>query len=103
MKYLIEHKIPLEMCPTSNIDTKAIKNYQEMPIKQYLDRGIIVTLSTDDPTVSNVTLKDEYAHLQNDMGLSDDDLHTIALNTINAARLSEEEKEQLRQILEKNL
>ena len=103
MRYLVEHKIPLEMCPTSNIDTKAIKNYQEMPIKQYLDRGIMVTLSTDDPTVSNITLKDEYAHLKEEMGLSDNDLHTIALNSINAAKLNEEDKEQLRQLLEKNV
>ena len=103
MDYLVKHEIPLEMCPTSSIDTKAIKNYQEMPIKQYLERGIKVTLSTDDPTVSNVTLKDEYAHLKEDMGLSDNDLHTIALNSINAARLSEQEKEVLIQILEKNV
>ena len=100
MNYLVSHKIPLELCPTSNIDTKCIKDYKDMPMREYLDRGIMVTLSTDDPTVSNTTLKDEYYHLEHDMGLSKDDLYQIALNTINAAMISENEKQSLRDILE---
>ncbi len=80
MEYLKAHKIPLEMCPTSNVDTKAVEAIKDMPIREYLKYGIIVTLSTDDPTVSNVTLEEEYKNLY-EVGYSLEELETLSLNT----------------------
>lgn len=94
LKYLKDNNIALEMCPTSNVDTKAVKSIKDMPIKLYLDKGIIVTLSTDDPTVSNVTLLEEYQNLY-DIGYSLNDLKLIAKNTIMYSFASEDIKNKL--------
>lgn len=64
MDYLVENKIPLEICPTSNIFTRHyVKNLEEHPIKPFYDRGITVTLNTDDPTLFGIELIDEYMNL----------------------------------------
>lgn len=86
--------IYLEVCPTSNVDTKAFPTINDVPVKPLLNAGVLVTINTDDPTVSNVTLKDEYLNLVK-MGLSEEDIYQIVLNSINGAFLSKEEKEQL--------
>ena len=47
--YLAEHNIPLEMCPLSNLKTGVIKIFEEHPVRRYFERGLIVTINTDDP------------------------------------------------------
>ena len=96
---LIVNKIPLEICPTSNLDTKTIKTLDDLRLKDFMNYGVIVTINTDDPTVSDTTLKDEFKLLEQ-MGLSIEDAKQIALNTINSSFLTELEKEQLKQYLE---
>ena len=91
--------IPLEICPTSNLDTKAIASVDELPIKKFLELGVKVTLNTDDPTVSNTTLLDEYKLLEK-IGFTEEELKQIAINTINAAFIDEEFKEELKKSLE---
>ena len=99
MDYLRDNEIALEMCPTSNVDTKAVKSISEMPIKEYLEHGIKVTLSTDDPTVSNVTLLEEYENLAK-IGYTYNDLLTIAKNTVKYSFASDEIKQSLLKSLE---
>lgn len=91
---IAKHKIPLEICPTSNIDTKAVSSIDELPIKYLLNKGVIVTINTDDPTVSCTTLKKEYILLKK-IGLTIDEVKQISLNSINASFLSEAKKKQL--------
>lgn len=95
---LVKKGIPLEICPTSNMDTKSIRFLDELPVKPFLDKGVKVTINTDDPTVSNTTLAREY-ELLDVLGLSEEEVKTIALNSVEAAFLSEEEKENLRQYI----
>ena len=94
MKYLADEKIPLEICPKSNLDTKTIKSFDELPIKEFLNRGIMVTINTDDMTVSNTNLKNEYKILAK-IGLTDKQMCQIAINSINAAFINEAEKKEL--------
>lgn len=94
MKYLADEKIPLEICPKSNLDTKTIKSFDELPIKEFLNRGIMVTINTDDMTVSNTNLKNEYKILAK-IGLTDKQMRQIAINSINAAFINEAEKKEL--------
>lgn len=94
MEMLAEKKIPLEICPKSNLDTKTIKSFDELPIYEFMKRGIIVTLNTDDMTVSNTTLENEYQILHS-IGYGDEYLKRIAINTINASFMSDKEKEEL--------
>lgn len=98
MKMLVEKRIPLEICPKSNLDTKTIKQFEDLPIKEFMKRGIIVTLNTDDMTVSNTNLENEYSILGS-IGYSDEELTTIAKNTINSAFISNKEKEELLKLL----
>lgn len=92
--YLVSHKIPLEICLTSNLDTKAVTSINKLPIKYLLDKGVIVTINTDDPTVSNTSLKKEYKLLAK-LGISLVDAKQIAINTINSAFLSDKKKAKL--------
>lgn len=94
MKYLADKKIPLEICPKSNLDTKTIKSFDELPTKEFLNRGIMVTINTDDMTVSNTNLKNEYKILAK-IGLTDKQMRQIAINSINAAFINEAEKKEL--------
>ena len=98
MMKLLKSDIPLEICPTSNLDTKAAKTLDELHIKEFLKEGLCVTINTDDPTVSNTTLKEEYKLLEK-MGLSLKDAKKIAQNTVKAAFLDEKEKEKLLEFL----
>ncbi len=91
IKRLVENKIPLEICPTSNLDTKTVNNIHQLRIFELLKYGVIVTINTDDPTVSDTTLADEF-NLLKEMGLSIDDAKQIAINTINSSFMSNAEK-----------
>ena len=66
MEYLSEKKIPLEICPTSNLFTrKYVTKLTDHPIRAFFDRGIKVTVNTDDPSIFGVDLIDEYLNLMN--------------------------------------
>jgi adenosine deaminase len=96
MDYLREHKIPLEICPTSNIFTrKYVTSYEDHPIKQFFDRGIFVTLNTDDPSFFNIELIDEYLNLF-DRGIFDQsEILQIMRNNIFATFLPPERKKEI--------
>jgi len=64
MEYLVKNQIPLEICPTSNIFTRHyVDKLTDHPIKKFFERGIYVTLNTDDPTFFGAELVDEYMNL----------------------------------------
>jgi adenosine deaminase len=64
MGYLAEHEIPLEVCPTSNLFTrKYVTRLADHPIRPFFDRGLKVTVNTDDPSIFGVELVDEYLRL----------------------------------------
>ncbi|GKT14871.1 Probable adenosine deaminase [Aduncisulcus paluster] len=58
-RFVLNREIPLEMCITSNIQTKAVQSLRLHPFAEYLRKGIVVCACTDNTTVSNVTLSDE--------------------------------------------
>jgi adenosine deaminase len=59
MNYVNDHRIPLEMCLTSNVQSGAASSLQEHPFRLYYDAGLRVTLNTDNRLVSNTTMTDE--------------------------------------------
>ena len=93
---LIENNVTLEVCPDSNVDTKAVNSISEHPIKKLVDAGVLVTISTDNRTVSETSLEHEYELLRNEFGFNDNDFIKFNLNAINAAFISDEEKQELR-------
>ena len=99
VKLIRDNNIYLEVCPTSNIDTKTFSSMKEHSIKKLVEEGLLVTISTDNRTVSNTTLTKEYAILQDTFNFTEEDFLRFNLNAIEAAFISEEEKEELRRRL----
>ncbi len=92
MRVLKEKNIYLEMCYSSNLQTKAVDKAEDYPLVKFIAEGLGVTLNTDNLTVSNTALKREYNIVQEQFSLSDDTLKEIAMNSVDAAFLSAEEK-----------
>ncbi|MFF0270906.1 adenosine deaminase [Kribbella sp. NPDC004536] len=59
--YLGEHRIPLEVSPTSNIATRAVESYEVHPLRAMVDAGLVVTINSDDPPMFGTDLTNEYA------------------------------------------
>jgi aminodeoxyfutalosine deaminase len=58
--YLAEHRIPLEVSPTSNLATRAVASYEEHPLPAMVDAGLVVTINSDDPPMFGTDLTSEY-------------------------------------------
>lgn len=91
-----EKGVTLEMCPKSNIDTKGVAKYKEHPIYKYHKDNIKVNLSTDNRTVSNITLTEEFENVGKAFNIDFDDYKKIYLNSVNASFCTEDIKEKLR-------
>ena len=98
LEELKNKNICLEVCPKSNLDTKTISKYDDLPLRQFIEKGIKVSINTDDMTVSNTTLKQEYETLVK-MGFNEKDLRDFAENSINASFADEKTKEYLRNLI----
>lgn len=96
MDVLKEKKIYLEMCYSSNLQTKTVDRVEDYPLVRFVSDGIGVTLNSDNLTVSNTSLKREYRIVQKQFALSDDTLKAVAMNAADAAFLSPEEKAALK-------
>ena len=95
------NNVTLEICPTSNLQTGVMPNFGHHPLRDLYQLGVPVTLNTDDPSVSDTTLTDEYLVAVKGMGLSLRDLRTFNRNSIRAAFVPEDERQRLeQQILE---
>ncbi|MDQ7780985.1 MAG: adenosine deaminase [Planctomycetota bacterium] len=84
---VVKRQIPLEMCLTSNVQTGVVKSYTSHPFARYLRDGVMVTLNSDDPGVSNTTLPREYELARKHLHLSPPELQAIRLNAF-VARFS---------------
>lgn len=89
----------VEMCPTSNIMTHAIENYDDYPLKDYLELGIPVCINTDDPAIENTNIIAEYDKMIELYDLSTESLYTLINNAINYAFVSDEAKEEIRELV----
>ena len=90
---VIDNKIALEICLTSNIQYKTQPSYKEHPAKQLLDAGVKVTLNTDCYILNNSTLIDEYDKAINEAGFTYNDLITCNINSIEASFMPEKDKQ----------
>jgi aminodeoxyfutalosine deaminase len=103
MDLLAERRIPLEVCPQSNIRTGALAKQlglpdaqiKDHPLPQLLRHGIPIVLSTDDPAMFHTTLQNEYENAAK-MGLSENELSQLVNSSFEHAFLSETEKRALR-------
>lgn len=91
-----EQKTGLEMCPISNLQTKAVKRKEDYPIREFLDAGLLVTINTDNRTVSNTTLTRELGWIQSQYGITDGEIRQLERNALEVAFAPDAWKEKLR-------
>jgi adenosine deaminase len=87
--------VPLEVCPTSNLQTSTVPGYREHPLGRLLAAGIVATLNTDDPSISGIDLPHEYRVARDELGLGPAELATLQRNALAAAFLDDGEREEL--------
>lgn len=101
MRILKEKHIYLEMCYSSNLQTRTVDIAKDYPLVKFISDGLFVTLNTDNLTVSDTSLRREYTLVQKQFSLSDDTLKAIAENAADAAFLTAREKEDLKKHIDK--
>ena len=87
LAHLAEHRIALEVCPTSNIATRAVATLEEHPIRQMADAGVLVTINSDDPPMFGTDLNNEYAVAARLLGLDERGVAALAKNAVEASFL----------------
>jgi adenosine deaminase len=90
-----ERGITLELCLTSNVQTRAAASYETHPMRRYFDKGMNIVLNTDNRLMSGTTLTDEYAHAAEHLDFSFDELCKVALNGFESAFLPAAQREVL--------
>lgn len=95
LNYVNDHRIPLEICIKSNLHTKAVKNIKSHPIDFYIDYGLRVTINTDNRTISDTTVTDEYMLAIDKLGLDYATVKNVILNGFKSAFLPYKERVRL--------
>lgn len=96
-------EIPFEVCVTSNYQSGVVDSLAVHPASRMLNLGLNVTFNTDDPSISQITLSDEYQQANQSLGLTPQVLHERILAAARATFLPETEKQQLIKALESEL
>jgi adenosine deaminase len=95
VRLLRERNVTLEVCPTSNLQTGMTHAFTQHPLRDLYHLAVPVTINTDDPSVSDTTLTDEYLVAAMGMGLLVRDIQQMILNAARAAFLPPDEKQAL--------
>jgi adenosine deaminase len=97
---LAESGVTLELCPTSNLNTRVFERIEDYPLRKLIDAGVRVTLNTDNTSVSNTTLAREYQLIADTFLLTEGEIRQFAISSLKAAFLDDAEKERLLRKLE---
>ena len=95
LNYVNDHRIPLEICPTSNVQTRAVDALESHPLKFYLDYGLRVTINTDNRLITDTTVSKELWTSHKHLGLTLEDLITVIVSGFKSAFLPQREKQDL--------
>lgn len=95
MQYVIDHRVPLEMCPTSNVQTRVVPNFESHPMIYYVRRQVRVTVNTDNRLFSRTDSTEELWRCHQHMGFNEMTLKWIVLNGFKSAFLPYEERQAL--------
>ncbi len=89
---LVEKQIPLELNVTSNLRTGCLGDIQRHPVRHYFERGLMVTLNSDDPPMFGADLLDEYETVQREFEFTEEHMREFAANSVEASFLPPERK-----------
>jgi adenosine deaminase len=90
-----ERGTAFEVCVTSNYQTGVLPPHETHPLQSMLDAGLNVTINTDDPSVSRITLGHEYRLVRSDLGISEDALKGCIVTAAQASFIPEKDKKEL--------
>jgi adenosine deaminase len=94
--YLLEKRVPVEMCPISNVRTGVVDSVAAHPIRAFFDRGLLVSVNTDDPKMFGTSLLGEYLALSEHQGFDLAEIRRLAENAIDSTWADEATKARLR-------
>ncbi len=95
LAHLAEHAIPLEVCPSSNVATRAVPSLAEHPLPTFVEAGVVVTINSDDPPMFGTTLNREYEIAAELLGVGEDGLADLARAAVRASFAPEDVKSRL--------
>jgi aminodeoxyfutalosine deaminase len=95
LTYLADHGIALEVCPSSNVATRAVASLEQHPLRAFVDAGVTVTINSDDPPMFGTTLNQEYAVAADLLGLDEAGLAHLARAAVRASFAPDDVKERL--------
>ena len=96
LEFLAQNRIALEVCPTSNVATRAVSSLDRHPLSRMVQAGLLVTINSDDPPMFSTTLNREYAIAAELLNLDEAGLVALAGNAVEASFAPEQIKQRLR-------
>lgn len=85
LNYVNDHRIPLELCLSSNVQTQTVGDLEEHPFRFYLELGLRVTLNTDNRLITNTTMTDEYYLAYKEFGFRPREILDVVMNGVKSA------------------
>jgi adenosine deaminase len=95
VKQLVRRKIPLTVCPLSNVKLSVVKEIKKHPLKIMMEKGLFVTINSDDPAYFGGYINENYLAVQKALDLDRDDIYTLARNSFHASFLEAPLKERM--------
>ncbi len=92
---LIRRKIPLTVCPLSNLRLKVIDRLEEHPLRRMMERGLVVTVNSDDPAYFGGYVNENYLAITKALNLTADDIYKLAMNSFEASFLEKSIKDKM--------
>jgi adenosine deaminase len=87
LNYVNDHRIPLECCPSSNVQTKAVRSIEDHPIRLFYDLGLRVTVNTDNRMVTRTSVSEEYLLLHQQLGFTLEEIKDLIIMGFKSAFL----------------
>ncbi len=95
VKKLVELKMPLTVCPLSNLKLCVVKDMKDHPIREMLNKGLKATINSDDPAYFGGYMNDNYFALQEALNLSKQEIYKLTRNAFESTFLDEKDKNAL--------
>jgi adenosine deaminase len=94
---LMKRNITVETCPVSNLRTRVVSSLKKHPIRSFLEKGLTVTVSTDDPSMFGTDMNNEYLQLHQHLNFAIPELFQLSLNAVDSSFLPEKKKVNMRE------
>ncbi|GHE46748.1 adenine deaminase [Streptomyces longispororuber] len=88
---LVRDRVPLTLCPLSNVRLRAVDVLEEHPLPRMMDAGLLCTVNSDDPAYFGGYVEDNFAAVRQALGLGEERLRELARNSFEAAFLDDDE------------